>query len=177
MTTRPVDAMETATMGDCLPVRQEPARSVVLRGAIGNLAARLCFQTYGKSLRAVVLTGSLARDEATIVEERRSWRLLGDAEFLLFFHSGSPLPPKVALNCLRQNIETSISRLGITVEVCLNSAHPKYLRRLRPAIFAYELRTCGRGVGGDSEILQLIPDSAASEISPEDGWRLLSNRI
>jgi hypothetical protein len=124
-----------------------------------------------------VLTGSLARDEATLVEERRSWRLLGDAEFLLIFYAGAPLPPKVAMNFLRQNIETSISRMGFIGEVCLSAAHPKYLRSLRPHIFAYELRNCGKVVWGDPETLTSIPSFTASDIPLEDGWRLLSNRM
>jgi len=124
-----------------------------------------------------VLTGSLARNEATLVEERGSRRLLGDAEFLLIFHPWAPLPPKVAMNFLRQNIETSISRLGITGEMCLSAAHPKYLRSLRPDIFAYELQNCGQVVGGDLEVLTLIPSFSPSDIPLEDGWRLLSNRM
>ena len=148
-----------------------------LRETIGRQVAQFCFQTHGESLRAVVLTGSLARDEATLVQGKKSWRLLGDAEFLLIFHACVPLPPKVAISFLRQNIETSISRLGIAGEISFSAAHPKYLRSLRPHIFAYELRNCGQVVGGDSEILTHIPSFSATDIPLEDGWRLLSNRM
>jgi len=119
----------------------------------------------------------LARDEATLIEEEKSWRLLGDAEFVLIFHSHASLPPKVATDFLRQNIETSISRLGIVGEVSLSAAHPRYLSRLRPHIFAYELRSCGQVLWGDPEILTRIPSFSASDIPLEDGWLLLSNRM
>lgn len=149
----------------------------VLRRIVGTQAARLCSHTYGDSLRAVVLTGSVARDEATLVKERRGWRLLGDAEFLLIFHAHASLPPKVALDFLRQNIENSLSRVGIIGQVNLSAAHPEYLSRLRPHIFAYEVRKCGQVVWGDPEILALIPDFSSLEIPLEDGWCLLSNRM
>ena len=155
----------------------EFGKTGALRETIGSQTARFCFQTHGESLRAVVLTGSLARDEATLVEERKSWRLLGDAEFLLIFHPRASLPPKVALGFLRQNIETSILGLGIAGEVSLSAAHPKYLRSLRPHIFAYELRNCGKVFWGDPKILTYIPSFSASDIPLEDGWRLLSNRM
>ena len=177
MKTQSISVIEFGEVGDRLSSGQELSKTGALRETIGAQAARLCFQTHGKSLRAVVLAGSLARDEATLVEEKKSWRLLGDAEFLLIFHARAPLPPKVAMSFLRQNIATSISRLGITGEVCLGAAHPNYLRNLRPDIFAYELRNCGRVVGGDSEILTNIPSFPVSDIPLEDSWRLLSNRM
>jgi hypothetical protein len=170
-------ATETMTSPSSLPRAQELTRRGALRETIGRQVARLCYQTHGESLRAVVLTGSLARDEATLVEERKSWRLLGDAEFLVIFHARTSLPPKVVMGFLRQNIETSISRLGIAGEVCLSAAHPSYLRRLQPHIFAYELRNCGKVLWGDSEILTCIPSFSTSDIPLEDGWRLLSNRM
>jgi hypothetical protein len=153
------------------------ARTDALRETIGKQVAQLCFQTHGQSLRAVVLTGSLARDEATLVEEKKDWRLLGDAEFLLIFHTRAPLPRTVAMGFLRQNIEASISRFGVTSEICVTAAYPKYLRSLRPSIFAYELRNCGKVVWGDPEILTCIPSFSSSDIPWEDGWRLLSNRM
>ena len=155
----------------------ELAKTGALRETIGKQVARLCFQMHGESLQAVVLTGSLARDEATLVEEGKRWRLLGDAEFLLIFHTHASLPRTVAMGFLRQNIETSISRFGVTSEICVTAAYPNYLRSLRPSIFAYELRNCGKVVWGDPEILTCIPSFSSSDIPWEDGWRLLSNRM
>jgi hypothetical protein len=177
MKPQPTLAIEAMTVRNPLTLGHELAGTGALREAIGRQVARLCFQMHGESLRAVVLTGSLARDEATLVEERNSWRLLGDAEFLLIFQPRASLPPKVAMGFLRQNIETSISRLGIAGEISISVAHAKYLRSLRPHIFAYELKNCGQVVGGDSEILTQIPCFSATDIPLEDGWRLLSNRM
>src|SRR6266403_2168182 len=176
---RPQPTLETETMTARIPPTHvhELAKTGALRETIGKQVARLCFQMHGESLQAVVLTGSLARDEATLVEEGKRWRLLGDAEFLLIFHTHASLPRTVAMGFLRQNIETSISRFGVTSEICVTAAYPKYLRSLRPSIFAYELRNCGKVVWGDPEILTCIPSFSSSDIPWEDGWRLLSNRM
>jgi hypothetical protein len=170
-------ATEVVTSRDLLNRGHELSNKGALREIIGRQVAQFCFQTHGESLRAVVLTGSLARNEATLVKEEKSCRLLGDAEFLLIFHTHAPLPPKLAMSLLRQNVESSISGLGIAGEITFSAAHPKYLRSLCPHIFAYELRNCGQVVGGDSEILRHIPSFSAADIPLEDGWRLLSNRM
>jgi hypothetical protein len=52
-----------------------------------------------------------------------------------------------------------------------------YLERLRPHIFAYELRACGRVCWGDAGVLSLIPACAPSDLPREDAWRLLANRM
>jgi hypothetical protein len=170
-------AIEARTARNPLTLGHELAKAGALREIIGKQVARSCFQMHCKSLQAVVLTGSLARDEATLVEEKEGWRLLGDAEFLLIFQPRACLPAKVEMGFLRQNIETSISRFGIAGDVSISAAHPKYLRRLRPHIFAYELRNRGQVVGGDPQVLTQIPGFFVTDIPLEDGWRLLSNRM
>ncbi len=168
---------KVANFRDSLSRSRDFGTAGTAREVVGSQVARLCLQAYGESLQAIVLTGSLARDEATLVEERKTWRLLGDAEFLLIFRPGAPLPPKAQTDFLRHNVENAVSRLGITGEISLVAAYPKYLRTLRQHIFAYELRAYGRVVGGDEEILAQIPNFSASDIPLEDGWCLLSNRI
>ncbi len=170
-------ATEPATERAGLSFEHEPSRAIAFREAICGQTARLCREHHGSALQAIVLTGSLARDEATFVEEENCWRLLGDAEFLLIFRDRCVLPSKVALGVLQQSIQTSLCRLGIVGDVALSAALPDYLLRLQPHIFGYELRKCGRVVWGDSEILSRIPAFSASDIPLEDAWRLLSNRM
>jgi hypothetical protein len=59
----------------------------------------------------------------------------------------------------------------------LSPVRGAYLRRLRPAIFAYELRASGRVVWGDATVLSLAPAFSAADIPLEDAWRLLCNRL
>jgi hypothetical protein len=149
----------------------------IFRQVICRMAERRCHEHFRDSLEAIVLTGSLARDEATFVQDEGRCRLLGDAEFLLIFKVRTAMPSEASLKLLGENIEGSLASAGIVGEVHLSAAHQVYLRKLRPHIFAYELRECGLVVSGDPLILAQIPDFSASDIPLEDGWRLLSNRM
>lgn len=139
---------------------------------------RLCAERYRGRLRSVVLTGSLARDEATIIEEPGGRRLLGDAEFLLIFQEATELPAEHDIHELSHRIEESLlAHSHLSAHITLSAGKARYLTTLHPHIFAFELRECGRVAWGDPLILSLIPSFHPSEIPLEDAWRLLSNRI
>jgi len=148
-----------------------------LRTSIGTAAAGVCRARYGERLRALILTGSLARDEATFVREGEAWRLLGDAEFVAVWDSRRDLPPEPALIALRQEVEATLAARGIVGDVSVAAVPSAYLRSLPPHIFTYELRTCGDVVLGAPDILSLVPAFSSSQLSREDAWRLLCNRI
>ena len=168
--------LENAASGSLAASLVVSGEVAALGAAVSEKAADLCARDCGPSLRAVVLTGSLARDEATWVREGAARRLLGDAEFLLVFERRAVLPPPHALNSLAQEIQGALGRDRILGRVQLVPVHPKYLRKLRPHIFAYELCVCGRVVWGDVSILSLIPAFSVADIPQEDAWRLLANR-
>jgi hypothetical protein len=171
--------MKLHSQNDSYLCRLEPGvgRTSALRDFIGARVAEQCLQVFGVSLKALILTGSLARDEATLLPEEYGWRFLGDAEFLLIFRDRAPLPNKLNTRALQEDIEASLFQAGISGQVNLSSAHAAYLRRLRPDIFAYELRHCGQVIWGDGKILEDIPRFLSADIPFEDGWRLLSNRM
>jgi hypothetical protein len=148
-----------------------------LRATIGSETARLCAMQYAGQLRAVVLTGSLARDEGTWRTTGGMSRALGDAEFLLVFADRAPLPAVRNVQSLVKKIDSRLAELGIVCPVTLSPVRGAYLRRLRPAIFAYELRASGQVVWGDAAVLSLIPAFSAADIPLEDAWRLLCNRL
>lgn len=145
--------------------------------AISEETARLCAERFGRALKAVVLTGSLARDEATVIPDAGGVRLLSDAEFLLVFDPLAALPSPAAVEALRRQVEAALAARYLRPCLTLSAAHPRYLQRLQPHIFAYELRTCGRVIWGDPGILSLIPAFSESQIPLEDAWRLLANRL
>jgi hypothetical protein len=149
----------------------------VLRDMICSEVATQCVSRWGTELRAVILTGSLARNEATFVREEAAWKLMGDAEFMLIFHSHAALPPAAAVLSARQGIEQRLRQEGVEGQIDVSCVHPTYLQRLPPHIFSYELRCCGHVAWGDTQILSLIPGFSASEILREDAWRLLCNRM
>lgn len=169
-----IDQLETSFRFD-LAKRLDNAK--MLKAIICEDTVKRCTQQYGEHLHAIVLTGSLARDEATVVAEAESWRVLGDAEFLLVFRERSQLPNAVDVDGVCADIEQGLLRRKMRCHVSLSANHPNYLRRLRPHIFAYELRNCGQIVWGQPQTLSLIQAFDVSEIPLEDAWRLLCNRM
>lgn len=160
-----------------MTARSQMSDTGALRATIGSETARLCAGQYAGQLRAVILTGSLARDEGTWRTDGGRVRALGDAEFLLVFGDDAPLPDVRDVQKLAERIDSHLAALGIVCPITLSPVRAAYLRRLRPAIFAYELRTCGQVVGGDATVLSLTPAFSASDIPLEDAWRLLCNRL
>ncbi len=156
---------------------EDQAARAHLKDAVSQQTVRHCLAKYRDSLRAIVLTGSLARDEATFVRDESAYTVLGDAEFLLVFNDRLPLPPAPGLRFLERQIERGLAGWGISGPINLSAAHPDYLRELAPHIYGYELRVCGQVVWGDSGILSLIPPFCPSDIPLEDAWRLLMNRM
>lgn len=143
-----------------------------MAGAMCEVAA----ERYGERLGALVLTGSLARDEATIVDDSRGVRVLGDAEFLAIFADGRAIPPESELRRLEAAVAARLAP-AIDCPISVGGVGTAYLRGLRPHIFGYELRTCGQVIHGDPAVLALIPSFGAHDIPREDAWRLLCNRI
>lgn len=138
---------------------------------------RACERSYGKRLSAVILTGSFARGEATILASDGLCRVLGDAEFLLVFKQGTRLPAADTVDCLAETVKQSLLRQGIACPVHLAAVRPGYLVHLPAHIFSYELRHAGRVVLGDEGILRLVPAFSPEQMDREDAWRLLSNRL
>lgn len=136
-----------------------------------------CRQVFGKTLQAVVLTGSLARNEASYVLHEGKAILRSDVEALVVLHEEAGLPSRAAQLALCHLAEANLSAHGVHVEVSFSVVHPGYLRALPPHIYSYELRCCGLVLWGDPEVLYLIPGYSVAQLSREDAWRILSNRL
>lgn len=136
-----------------------------------------CTNFFGKNLQSIVLTGSMSRGEATLVEDPAGWTMLGDVESVLVVDGQVPLPAHAEVIQLRRLIEAKLREERILVHVGLTAWHPRHLRKMSPNIFAHELRTCGKVLWGQEEILSLIPSFEASEIPLEDAWRMLCHRM
>jgi hypothetical protein len=144
---------------------------------ICNVVAADSDSAFGSSLLSLILTGSAARGEATIVRSDAGWKVLGDAEFLVVVRKSSGAGDEDRANQLRCESAKKLLSLGIEVAIGLAVVRESYLRSLPPYIFSYELRTHGRVISGDTAILELIPHFSARDISREDAWRLLCNRM
>lgn len=148
-----------------------------MREAICAATIRSCVDAFENRLRGIVLSGSLARGEATLRRDSGLCAILGDAEFFLVFQEKSRLPKGAEVDGVRQQIESMLKIQNLGCPIDLSPVHPSYLRGLDPHILAYELKECGQVVWGDSGLLSLIPRFPVSDIYLEDAWRLLCNRM
>jgi hypothetical protein len=148
-----------------------------VRTQISEETARVCTAQFGMSLRALVLTGSLARDEATWEQDAGFWKLLGDADFFLVFQDGVPTPSDLTVKTTASAVEAALRLKHIAADIGLAAVKGSYFQQLPAHIATYELRNCGRVIAGEQGILSLVPVFQAAEISLEDAWRMLANRI
>ena len=119
------------------------------------------------AVKALVLTGSIARTQASFVPQGTGWKALGDAEFLLI------LPSRTSSACqlnLQRDVDRALLSAEINCDVTISPGTITSLERMEPRIFSYELRTMGRVVWGDPGILARIPNFSASEIERADAW-------
>jgi hypothetical protein len=136
-----------------------------------------CREALGATLRAVVLTGSLARNEGSYILKEGQTILLSDVEAIVVLHDDAPLPSRESTKLLCDAAEQMLAARGVRVDVSLSLVHAAYLRQLPPHIYSFELRACGVVLFGDPAILEQIPNFAAPDLSAEDAWRMLSNRL
>lgn len=132
---------------------------------------------FGADLSALILTGSIARGEGSLLLKDGKWWVLGDAEFLVVLRDGARLLSTRRFSRVAQEMSGVLERLGIICSLDFSAVHADYFLRMRPHIFGYELRTCGKTLWGDPEVLHSLPSFSASEIPKEDAWRLLCNRM
>jgi hypothetical protein len=138
---------------------------------------KICQLQFADSLRSLVLTGSLARAEGTFSRENGDWQPLSDAEFIVSLTDSVKLPSTQEQRELGERITDALSARGLDCSLSLSVVHGGFYRKLRPSMYAYELRQCGRCVAGDPGILSLIPAFSAADIPLEDAWRTLCNRL
>ncbi|HZQ53534.1 MAG TPA: hypothetical protein VFB14_15120 [Bryobacteraceae bacterium] len=152
-----------APSGDC-----EAAKATIV-----SEGTRLCAAAAGPSARAIVLTGSMSRGEATLKREGAGWRALGDATFLVVFDG----PARLQVSELERAIEASLLEQGIRCKIAVVASDSAQLRGMKPHIYAYELRERGIVLWGRKDTLHLIPPFTAADIPQEDGWWFLCNRM
>ena len=72
--------------------------------------------------------------------------------------------------------EEELRNQGVLCKVSFSAAYESYLLDLGETVFGYELLNCGEVLYGDPDILLNKTRRMGSQISEEDGWRLLANR-
>ncbi|HKS81028.1 MAG TPA: hypothetical protein VJR23_05940 [Candidatus Acidoferrales bacterium] len=126
---------------------------------------------------AIVLAGSFARGEGSVLEFDNRLQVLGDMEFMVFYPAGTNLDEmQIELNQFAREYRLELAPF-VDCELEFSAVAPDYLRKLRPQIFGFELLTHGRTVWGDKRILEDAPRFPASRIPRFDAWRMLNNRL
>jgi hypothetical protein len=128
-------------------------------------------------LVGVVLTGSFARGEGSVISLGGRLRVLGDIEFFVVLAHGPDYQR------LRPEMTTwgpiAAATLGagrVSADLEFGPVHVGYLRRARPSIFVHDLRRHGKVLWGPPDLLEGIPSFSTDAIPREDALRLLLNR-
>lgn len=128
--------------------------------------------------QAIVLTGSFARDEGSILIDTNRFRVLGDMEFMVVFPVGVARGPlQEFLDQQAKQLKEEFARRGVDCDLEFRAITSKYFFSLCPQIFGYELLAHGRTVWGDRSILSGIRKFPREAIPRRDAWRMLHNRI
>jgi hypothetical protein len=152
-------------------LRPVPAADIIAE------TARLVRQAYPFG-KALIVTGSAARNEATVAVTPGQTHWLSDLEFLVVVSDWADLPAEArTLDWLASEIGRQLAARHVRVAIELTPAPKRYFASIRPHLFGYELMTCGRQVYGATDYLDLIPRFRWSDIPGEDAWRLVSNRM
>jgi len=138
------------------------------------------FVTARLPLVAVVLTGSFARGEGTVLRlADGTLKVLGDAEFFV-------VVPRLAdawrrrrdLAAWGREMSGRLGARGIRLDVEFGPVDVGFFRRrARPSIFVHDLRAHGKVLSGPRDLLDAIPPFEPPAIPREDALRLLLNRI
>jgi len=137
----------------------------------------VCTKRFGKTLRAAILTGSIARDEATGILQMNTWVLTSDADVFFVFRDSSELPTDDQIVAASLESTELLKEQDVFVEVGCAGVTETFLRSMPRHIATFELKRNGRILCGDPQTIDLVPEFEASAISREDGWRLFANRI
>jgi len=162
--------------GSALPLTSNTEASQRVVAAAREKCAQLAASLSCRPV-AIVLAGSFARNEGSVLALENRLQALGDMEFMVFFPAGSDL----------ERLQTELTERARTLraelagvadcELEFGAVAPEYLRKLRPQIFGFELLTHGRTVWGDEKILANAPRFPASRIPHFDAWRMINNRL
>jgi predicted nucleotidyltransferase len=150
----------------------DTVRRVLIR-AVDLLAERLP----GDALVGVVLTGSFARGEGSVVAVDGRLRVLGDIEVLVIFRSEVEFYRfRAAMRDWSRELSRQVDA-HIQVEIEFGPADLTYLRkRAVPSIFVHDLIEHGKVLWGPPGLLDEVPRFSASDIPRQDAVALLFNR-
>jgi hypothetical protein len=163
------------------PLSADPAYQDEVRRELECVLARVRDCAAARSVAGVLLTGSFARGEGTVIPNPESnSRWLSDVECLVVVRNGVVSNQEIHQSMRQVERDTNSvcanSARGIKVE--LRAIFTEGMLRLRPTIFTRELCENAKLLWGDPAEIPLPPVPSSGEaISKYDAFRLLNNRI
>lgn len=137
------------------------------------------FADCGNDIVALILTGSFSRGEGSIlIDNQGPHKVLGDMEFFILTGTTMDLDGVGRkLAGLERQVEERLRQKNIVCDIDFSPVGRHYLKRMKPTIFNYELKTHGKVVYGDPDVMKETVSFHASDIPLFDAFYLLCNRI
>lgn len=122
----------------------------------------------GRTVDAIVLTGSVGRGEGALWEENGQPVLCSDYD--LFVFTGEALP-----SSFFRDLEPRLARMLWAPKATIGALATDELPTLPAALWTYDLRHGSRVLEGDPALLERVPAFQATEIPAWEGLKLLCN--
>jgi hypothetical protein len=151
------------------------SRDIEAKFRVSDTMLRWCLLGLEVRLKALILTGSLARNEATWQRTDQGIHFLSDAEFIVIVKDNAEIPSPELVTLVCSGAEEELRNKGIFCKLSFGAVHEAFLSRLGETIFGYELLTCGEVLYGDPDLLR-NRSRCVTHVSEEDAWRMLANR-
>ncbi|OLB97204.1 MAG: hypothetical protein AUH30_10770 [Candidatus Rokubacteria bacterium 13_1_40CM_68_15] len=160
------------------PLCREPRHEERIREALERCVAFLVERLPPSHLVAVMLTGSFARGEGSVLPRGGVLRVLGDFEFFVVLPSGHDArAERRQFAVWGREAAGRLAAAGIQAEVEFGPVEVDFFRlRARPSIFVSDLRRHGKVLWGRKDLLAEIPEFGVEQIPPDDALSLLFNR-
>src|ERR1700691_5957738 len=97
---------------------------------ICDVADAECKAVFGNRVISLIVTGSAARREATIVNSGNGWKLLGDAELLVVVKDTAEIVDARCTDRVKRESETKLRGEGIEVSIDLAVVEVSYFKKL-----------------------------------------------
>lgn len=161
------------------PLCGDSERDRAIRPLVSQAVEFVVGRIGASNLDAVILTGSLARGEGSVVLSENRVRLMGDIEFIVILRGPFDWgPSRRKFDLLSRMATEEIGKSGSLAKIEYQPAGVNYLRRnIQPSIFANELSRYGKVVFGRTDILTEIRPFCTEKIPKEDALNLLMNRF
>jgi hypothetical protein len=163
------------------PLSADPGFQDEVRRELVLLLDRVRQSAAAPCVAGVLLTGSFARGEGTVIAHPRNRsRWLSDVECLVVVRGGIVSKQEIQRSMRRIEHDSNSDRANVErgIKVELRAILTEGMTRLPPAIFTSELREHAKLLWGDPAVIPLPPISSNGvEISKRDAFRLLNNRI